>query len=290
MNQPEAPGPSTAPGLRPLVGFPALGVFVLWSGLFLIALVGVVAGVGDWILGEASTATEFDPADPATPGFLVATMVAQAVAMAGVAFFLSLRVPAARPWGRSLWSLRPTAIVTAVLLAAFGALVGSGFSILLTEYLGWFSEEHLNLLEDAIRNGSTGQLVAFSITVVVLAPLSEEYVFRGYLWEALGRTSSPGLVFVVTSVAFAAYHFDPLHSLALLPTALLFGWIRLQTGSLGPCVLAHVCHNSLAMASILGGLGQEPVLGAIHGLGLGIAVILFVLLPRLSPAREEDGT
>jgi len=83
--------------------------------------------------------------------------------------------------------------------------------------------------------------------IVVLAPVFEEVIFRGYLFCAL-RTMMPALAtHLATAVLFGLAHgLD--YALPIGILALLFGWLRARYQSLLPSILAHAVHNGLTVA------------------------------------------
>jgi membrane protease YdiL (CAAX protease family) len=91
------------------------------------------------------------------------------------------------------------------------------------------------------------QLVISLLLLAVLAPLVEELVFRGLLygWVAGRWGSLPALI--VSSLAFAAAHFEPAHIVLVLPLGLLFGWLRRRTDSLLPSLFSHIVNNGFAL-------------------------------------------
>jgi uncharacterized protein len=89
--------------------------------------------------------------------------------------------------------------------------------------------------------------VAKVAAIVVIAPVIEEVLFRGYLQNALMRHMPPFAAIVVAALAFGAIHFQPY---ALLPLALLgaaFGYIYHRTGSLYANILLHAGNNAIAL-------------------------------------------
>lgn len=93
-------------------------------------------------------------------------------------------------------------------------------------------------------------LVASILLLGVLAPLVEELIFRGLVYGWLeGRWGWP-VAFVVSSLAFAAAHFERAHVIDVLPLGLLFGWLRRRTGSLLPSLAAHIVNNGFAVISV----------------------------------------
>jgi membrane protease YdiL (CAAX protease family) len=92
-----------------------------------------------------------------------------------------------------------------------------------------------------------GNLGISLLLLAVLAPLVEELVFRGlvYGWITGRWGSLAGLI--VSSVAFAAAHYEPAHVVLVLPLGFLFGWLRRRTDSLLPSLFAHIMNNGFAL-------------------------------------------
>jgi len=83
----------------------------------------------------------------------------------------------------------------------------------------------------------------------LLAPVAEELVFRGLLYGWLAGRWSNLVAFVLSSLAFAAAHTEPLHILMVLPLGFWFGWLRWRTGSLVPTIVAHIINNTIAVSA-----------------------------------------
>ena len=100
------------------------------------------------------------------------------------------------------------------------------------------------------------QYLPLWVVIGVVGPISEELVFRGLIWSALDRTL--GWVGVVgwSALVFAAYHLDPLQSLAALPVGLVLGALRRVSGSIGPPTVLHIVHNGLAVTAVIAGWGS----------------------------------
>jgi membrane protease YdiL (CAAX protease family) len=92
-----------------------------------------------------------------------------------------------------------------------------------------------------------GQVVVSLLLLAVLAPLVEELVFRGLLYGWIAGRWGTMAAFIVSSLAFAAAHFEPAHIVLVLPLGLLFGWMRRQTDSLLPSLVSHVLNNGFAL-------------------------------------------
>lgn len=86
--------------------------------------------------------------------------------------------------------------------------------------------------------------------IVVIAPVLEEAVFRGYVFTALDRRLPRWMVHLLTAASFGAVH-GLGYALPIGVLALYFGWLRARHGALLPSVLAHSLHNALVAAVTL---------------------------------------
>lgn len=100
--------------------------------------------------------------------------------------------------------------------------------------------------------------LAVMFGVVVVAPLCEEIVYRGLLWNAVAKwVANRWVVFVVTTAVFAIAHLEFLRAPLLFVVALPLGVARLLTGRLVAGVVAHAVNNflpGLALALMLVGV------------------------------------
>ena len=94
-------------------------------------------------------------------------------------------------------------------------------------------------------NSSIEYIGAF-VTLVVLAPVAEELLFRGYLFGALRRYINPILTIVITSVMFSLVHGNVGVMIDTLALGLVLGTLRQMTGSIWASILLHMAKNALA--------------------------------------------
>jgi uncharacterized protein len=117
-----------------------------------------------------------------------------------------------------------------------------------TDKLGETAEE---LADSAVGPGNVLLLV---LVVVVGAPIVEELFYRGLWMRSIERrTGSPAIALVVSSLIFGIAHFQPFDLVALAPAGLVFGWLAMRSGRLGPAIWAHVGFNGLAVVALLAG-------------------------------------
>lgn len=116
---------------------------------------------------------------------------------------------------------------------------------------------------DAIASSESSTLLRLSLVfaAVILAPVTEELIFRGVLIKALQQRSRTFII-VVTSAIFAAVHLLGLDfervwasALLVLPPIFILGmilaWLTLKTGRLGPAIFLHSGWNLLAALVLL---------------------------------------
>jgi hypothetical protein len=111
----------------------------------------------------------------------------------------------------------------------------------------------------------------------VVAPICEEFLFRGYIFTALRNWHGTLPAALITGVIFGGVHAGSAPALDLVPLAALgFGLCLLYryTGSLYTSIAAHSLNNSLAFSSLENWGWQIPVL--IVGALLAIAALAAV--------------
>jgi membrane protease YdiL (CAAX protease family) len=88
----------------------------------------------------------------------------------------------------------------------------------------------------------------------ILAPIGEEFFFRGFLYNSAKRRWGLLAGTLISAVAFAVVHAGPLLMLAIIPVGILLAVAYERTGSLWVPILIHVTFNSsqLIYAKITG--------------------------------------
>jgi membrane protease YdiL (CAAX protease family) len=92
--------------------------------------------------------------------------------------------------------------------------------------------------------GETGWLVLTAVILVVVAPLTEELLMRGAMWNGLAAYRvPPWVILVLTSLVFAVLHGEPIRTVALLGQGIAIGMARLLTGGIAASITAHAVNN-----------------------------------------------
>lgn len=100
--------------------------------------------------------------------------------------------------------------------------------------------------------------LAVVLALVPFQAAAEEYVFRGWLVQVIGRTvRSPWPAIVLASLLFALAHGfgEWTGFLLLLYSALWWGWLVIRTGGLEAVIVMHVANNLLAFG-LAAGFGE----------------------------------
>lgn len=100
--------------------------------------------------------------------------------------------------------------------------------------------------------------------LLVLAPVTEELVFRAGLLEGLLRRGwQTGTAVALSALVFAAAHLvtrTPGWALAIVLPGVLLGALYVRTRRVGPCIALHAAMNGVWLA-VVAGVGTQPGVG-----------------------------
>jgi len=144
------------------------------------------------------------------------------------------------------------------LLTAFGFIVVvlpivlllQAASIHTLEKFGWSPEDEaaVKLLTDAKSWWTTVYLGVFA---VVIAPVAEEFVFRGMLFPFVKQLGFPKLAWFGVSFLFALIHLNAPTFVPLFVFALALTWLYKKTDNLLAPIAAHALFNATNLAMLL---------------------------------------
>jgi CAAX protease family protein len=220
-----------------------------WSSV--LALIAGLGGalVGGLVVYLIATATGASLTDP-PPAVDISATVLQDVAFVAAALVFAAMVTRPRPWH---FGLRPTRIGPAVGYVVAGYLVFIGVAA------AWSAALNLHEQDDVVdqlgAGSSTVALAAVAVLVCVIAPMAEEFFFRGYFFAALRNWRGVWPAALITGLVFGGIHVGSAPVGFLLPLA-FFGFLLCllydRTRSLYPCIALHCINNSIAF-----GVGEK---------------------------------
>lgn len=104
-------------------------------------------------------------------------------------------------------------------------------------------------------------LVVFGLLVVV-GPVVEEVIFRGYLYGKIRQSGAPfWLTTLVVSLLFGAVHLQWNVAIDTFALSVVMCLTREATGTLWPSILMHMAKNGIAFYVLFGATGMAALLG-----------------------------
>ena len=95
-------------------------------------------------------------------------------------------------------------------------------------------------------------LAAIGVTffsIAILAPIAEELMFRGYLLESIKRLHGDVVAVIASSILFGLAHFPDPYTMGMATIGgMLYGYVKIRTGSLWPSIISHLIWNMIALA------------------------------------------
>ena len=129
-----------------------------------------------------------------------------------------------------------------------GVVISIVASVVMANVQSWlpnFNSEGLSAV-DQLLAGPPLVVAILLFLVVIVSPLIEELIFRKFLWWMSSILFSPMTTLFIISILFAAIHGSLFHAIGLIPISFFLGWLRMKTGSIKHCTMAHVANNATA--------------------------------------------
>ena len=84
-------------------------------------------------------------------------------------------------------------------------------------------------------------------STVIIAPIAEELMFRGYLLDSIRKMHGDWIAIVISSLIFGLIHIEPYTVGMAMIGGLIYGYVRIRTGSLWPSIIGHMIWNGIAL-------------------------------------------
>jgi membrane protease YdiL (CAAX protease family) len=218
---------------------------LIFIGLIFVIFAGLTSGsAGSGAESEIPLEQKFKPEA------LIVSIFFQVLLMGMTCAFVARRIGQAEWLGlrwRQWWlsfAIAPVAVFCMWCLMGFLALSG---------WNGWLErifdieslQESVKLLKEA---KDPVVLVLMAVAAVLVAPVAEEIVFRGYLYPAAKRFCGPVGGIIFSSLVFAAAHGNVVALLPLFILAVLLCLIYEFTGSIWANISVHLLFNAATVA------------------------------------------
>jgi membrane protease YdiL (CAAX protease family) len=175
------------------------------------------------------------------------------------------------------------------------AVAGVGYYLITAGYASLLSLHGTDKLPAPLgTTKSTVGLTGLALFVCVVAPIAEEFFFRGFLFGVLrrmritvaGRELGTWVAAIITGILFGLAHTGSALSQDLIPLGFL-GFVlcllRWKTKSLYPCMALHSLNNALALGITQFHWNAGEILGLMAGALGVIGLLTLPLVQRPAP-------
>jgi membrane protease YdiL (CAAX protease family) len=193
-----------------------------------------------------------DVPTPASPEQILPSAAFFVILFVGIVGFLRWRgVRVSRVLGldRMAW---PKALVSAagLIIAAFPLVVASGVLVKNFVHDPGPEQELVTLFREVTRRADYKSIIKIFAAGVLIAPLAEEFLFRGYFYGVFKRYFGSVLSGVFTAALFAAFHMNLASLASLFVLALCFTLAYEASGSLVVPMSMHALFNTAQLLFI----------------------------------------
>lgn len=166
----------------------------------------------------------------------------------GLVLWLGLKLTKA-PF-REVFSFKPMRFILLIPMA----LTVIGIGILLSEV-----DNLLRLylpipawLEKALQSffGESQNIFSSFLTLVVVAAVTEEMLFRGLILRGFLQNYSVRKAIIISALLFGAFHLNPWQFTGAVVLGGVFAWWFVNTHSLLPCLFGHALNNGLPLIAL----------------------------------------
>ena len=129
-----------------------------------------------------------------------------------------------------------------------GVLIALAASAVMAEFQSWFPSLDSEGLEAVNTLLSAPPLILMIVlfVLVIVSPIIEELIFRKLFWWISSLMFRQTTTLIIISILFAAVHGSLFHAIGLIPISFFLGWLRMKTGSIKHCTMAHIANNATA--------------------------------------------
>jgi membrane protease YdiL (CAAX protease family) len=244
-----APGPAASPPEPPL---PFLGLFDRVNNYFLLLYAAACLFMNYAISGM----------------LYLKGLVALSLSLPGIIsilipfFFLSRRSPYGFSGEFSFGRLDLRTAAVVFIVAASAILPVEAFSGLFERL--WKPNANYTSFILSIKPKGPLSFAAIAFGTVVVAPLAEELLFRGFVQRIFQRNMSGPLAVALAGVLFAVSHFNPPVIAGVTALGILYGYLFYRTGSLWCPIAGHAIYNFVTLVRLNASTEEEIVAARIE--------------------------
>lgn len=119
------------------------------------------------------------------------------------------------------------------------------------------------------------------LTVVLLAPIFEEMIFRARLYNILSRNTSPLMSASLSALAFGVVHLEPIVVIEALLVGVVLSYFYLSKRSIFTPIILHIFNNAFAYALVMlsyNGKSLRELIGNSADVHLGVYLLCSLIV------------
>ncbi len=121
----------------------------------------------------------------------------------------------------------------------------------------WPAPDYILDLNNLLQPESTLGFILLILAIVVIAPIGEELLFRGFLQQILEQSwNDTTRSILVTALVFAVIHMNAYWFIQIYFLGILLGFLAWKTKSVIPSLILHSVNNGLALTFAMTDINQ----------------------------------
>ena len=161
---------------------------------------------------------------------------------ANVVEFLGLR------WVEWRWVFLIAPVFVLGMFAVNATFYVTGWHQRVMEVFGGGAQEMVKMMRET---GDVKMIAASVFAAVVVAPIAEELIFRGYIYPVVKRFSERWFAALFSAMLFGVIHFNLVSFPVLVVMGVVLVMLYERTGSIWPPIACHALFNAVSMVFIL---------------------------------------
>lgn len=156
-----------------------------------------------------------------------------------------------------------------------GAALAPGLYLVVSLVLAALPETWKESYNEASAGLDTGGFLGI-LAIVVVAPVVEEFIFRGLIMTRLSKAMPGWLAILLSAAVFGICHGHPVWFCYAFALGAVFGVMDWKAGSIWPSILGHVTFNAIGQILLL---LPETESGVWEGIALLILLVVAIVAP-----------
>ena len=110
-------------------------------------------------------------------------------------------------------------------------------------------KEHFSIMENMLAPLNEGSILISLLTVGIVVPFTEEFIFRGVIFKTLNKNISTLGTIIIQALFFGIFHGNLIQGIYATLLGLVLGYITYRTRSLWTAIIIHIINNTIATIS-----------------------------------------